>query len=193
MKFRRLACGCCKSSDFPSLCKSPTYVMSEVVDKSNVIFLMSERRRRSCGDSLAINRDPAGGNPQAVASGTGLSGPNDVLAARRAKAIIASCTHPSYRPALDDDFGPDREGIAVPPRPVAARGGVGVSAQRTAKRPPPPRGKKTAKPNPSQRELLLPIPATGPVKEATPEQPKKPAVRKPAVRRNQQQLATSRF
>ena len=183
MKFRRLACGCCKSSDFPSLCKSPTYVMSEVVDKSNVIFLMSERRRTSCGDPLAINRDPAGGNPQAIASGTGLSGPNNVLPARRAKAIIASCRHPSYRPALDGDFGPTVRESPFRRNQWLLEERSGFRPKRTAKRPPPPKGKKTAKPNPSQRELLLPITAAGPGKEATTEQPKKPAVRKPAVRK----------
>ena len=55
MKFRRLACGCCKSSDFPSLCKSPTYAMSEVVENSNVVFLlMSKRGRTSCGGLLGV-------------------------------------------------------------------------------------------------------------------------------------------
>jgi DNA end-binding protein Ku len=43
----------------------------------------------------------------------------------------------------------------------------------------PPKGKKTAKRDPSQREMLLPIDGAGPAKQAT-EEPKKPSVRKKA-------------
>jgi len=86
-------------------CKSPTYVLSEVVDHSNVIFLLiSKVGRPSCDGPLAAGARPLGDDPRTIplmhclADGQGL--PPD----GRAGAIIASCSHPNYRPALDDDF-----------------------------------------------------------------------------------------
>ena len=50
MKFRRLTCDCCKTTIATGRCKSPTYVLSEVVDQSNVIFLLiSKAGRETCG------------------------------------------------------------------------------------------------------------------------------------------------
>jgi hypothetical protein len=108
MKFRRLACGCCKSSEFPSLCKSPTYVLSEIVDNSNVIFLLTSKRgRTSCDGSLAVNRDPAGCEPQDVAYKHELPGPAGVVwPGRRAEEILAACWRPTYRLPRNDDFEP---------------------------------------------------------------------------------------
>ena len=107
MKFRRLACGCCKSSDFPSLCKFPTYVMSEVVENSNVIFLlMSKRGRASCGGPLA-DREPAVCESQDAPCGHDLPEPTDVVRpGRRAEDILAACWRPNYRLPRNDDFEP---------------------------------------------------------------------------------------
>ena len=112
MKFRRLACGCCKSSDFPSLCKYPTYVMSEVVESSNVIFLlMSKRGRTSCIVPLA-DREPAVGGPQDAPCEHDLPEPADVVwSGRRAEDILAACWRPSYRLPRNDDFKPGESPI----------------------------------------------------------------------------------
>src|SRR5208337_3390426 len=85
--------------------------------------------------------------------------------------------------ASPDHFGPTERESPFRRNQRLLEEGSGFRPKRTAKRPPPPKGKKTAKPSPSQRELLLPITATGHAKKATTEQPKKPAVRKPAVRK----------
>ena len=108
MKFRRLACGCCKSSEFPSLCKSPTYVLSEVVDNSNVVFLlMSKGRPTSCGKQLVVHSDPADRKPEDVAYRRDIPRPNDVPGpARAAEDIIAACLRPTYRLPRNDDFEP---------------------------------------------------------------------------------------
>jgi len=105
MKVRRLACGCCKSSDLPSLCKSPTYVMSEVVENSNVIFLlMSKPGRTSCGGPLA-DREPAVCEPQDAPCEHDLPEPADVVwPGRRAEDILAACWRPNYRLPRNDDF-----------------------------------------------------------------------------------------
>ena len=112
MKFRRLACGCCKSSDFPSLCKSPTYVMSEVVKNCNVIFLlMSKRGRTSCGGPLA-DREPAVCEPQDAPCEHDLPEPADVICpGRRAEDILAACWRPNYRLPRNDDFEPGKSPI----------------------------------------------------------------------------------
>ncbi len=55
-----------------------------------------------------------------------------------------------------------------------------LEATKTA---PSPKGKKTTKPNPYQRELLLPIAGTGPAREAAAEQPKKTSVQKPGAKK----------
>ncbi|HKN27010.1 MAG TPA: hypothetical protein VJY34_03655 [Roseiarcus sp.] len=113
MKFGRLACGCCKSGDFPSLCKSPTYVLSEVVENSNVVFLlMSKRGRTTCGESLSVDRDPARREPQDVTCERGLPGPAAVISpGRRPDEILAACWRPSYRLAGNDDFEPGESPI----------------------------------------------------------------------------------
>ena len=112
MKFRRLACGCCKSSDFPSLCKFPTYVMSEVVENSNVVFLlMSKRGRASCGGPLA-DREPAVRESQDAPCEHDLPEPADVVwPGRRAEDILAACWRPSYRLPRNDDFKPGESPI----------------------------------------------------------------------------------
>ena len=71
MKFRRMACDCCKTSAERLQCKSPIYVLSDVVDNSNIIFLlMSKKGRTSCGGPLAIDPAPADGElPGAAESG----------------------------------------------------------------------------------------------------------------------------
>jgi hypothetical protein len=136
MKFRRMSCGCCKTSEFPSLCKSPTYVMSDVVDNSNVIFvLMSKRERTSCGGPLAVSREPL-----TVRYGDGRSEPLDVSPARRAEAILDACWRPTYWLAGNDDFEPDEspkrrnrrlleEGSGFWPRRVSGRDPDGASRE----------------------------------------------------------------
>jgi hypothetical protein len=106
MKFRRLACGCCKSSEFPSLCKSPTYAMSEVVENSNVVFLlMAKRGRALCGAPLGVGRYSAGREPQDLTHEHDLAEPADVVwPGRRAQEILAACWRPTYRLASNDDF-----------------------------------------------------------------------------------------
>ncbi len=113
MKFRRLACDCCKSSEFPSLCKSPIYVLSEVVENSNVVFLlMTKRGRASCGGQLAVTSDPAGQEQQTVAYEHGLPEMGDVVWTGRPGAeILAACWRPTYRLAGNDDFEPGESPI----------------------------------------------------------------------------------
>ena len=108
MKFRRLACDCCKSSEFPSLCKSPTYFMSEVVDNSNVIFLlMMKRGGASCGGQLAVTRDQADQEQQAVAYESDRREAGDVVWTGRPGAqILAASWRPSHPLASNDDFEP---------------------------------------------------------------------------------------
>jgi hypothetical protein len=105
MKFRRMACDCCKTSDAPRLCQGPTYVMSEVADNSNVIFvLISKRGRTACGGPLAISRESAGYPPPDVGSAPSFTEPRDSLSGRAAEAILAGCRRPTYRLAGNDDF-----------------------------------------------------------------------------------------
>lgn len=113
MKFRRLACDCCRSSDFPSLCELPTYVMSEVVENSNIVFLMmSKRGRTSCRGPLAVDRDPVGDRPRNAACEHDLPEPADVVwPGRRAEEILSACWRPSYRLAGNDDFEEGKSGV----------------------------------------------------------------------------------
>jgi hypothetical protein len=106
MKFRRLACDCCKSSEFPSLCKSPTYVLSEVVEDSNIIFLLATKRgKTSCGGPLAGARDPGGQEPEAVGCEGDLDEPRDVLWTGRTGAeFLDGGWRPNRRVANNNDF-----------------------------------------------------------------------------------------
>lgn len=110
MKFRRLACNCCKSSDFPSLCKTPAYVMSEVVDNSNVIFLMmSQQGRTSCREPLQVEGAGAGFELRDFPFEREALEPAEP--ARRAQEILASCWRPTHRLARNDDFSKDESPI----------------------------------------------------------------------------------
>jgi len=106
MKFRRMACDCCRSSEFPSLCKSPTYVMSEIVDGSNVIFLlMSKQGRATCGGPVVFDCAPLADAPRAADYGHDLPGPSDIISSRhRADEILAACWRPGFRLPGNDDF-----------------------------------------------------------------------------------------
>ena len=106
MKFRRLACDCCKSSEFPSLCKSPTYVLSEVVEDSNVIFLLTTKRGgSSCDRLLAGDRDSAGRDREAVAHERDICEPSDVVwIGRLGEEILGDCWRPTDGLAGNDDF-----------------------------------------------------------------------------------------
>ena len=98
MKFRRMACDCCKTSAQRLQCKSPIYVLSDVVDDSNIIFLlMSKKGRTSCGGPLAIDPAPADGELPGAAEDERVS------SGRRAEAIIANCRRPTYWAAANDD------------------------------------------------------------------------------------------
>ncbi len=106
MKFRKMACGCCKSDHAAKLCKSPTYVISEVTDNSNVIFLlMNKLRPGSCGGALALGTHASGDETRAVVRAGG--GPFEDPAAAptpRSEAILDSCWRPASRLAENDDF-----------------------------------------------------------------------------------------
>ncbi|HZZ61408.1 MAG TPA: hypothetical protein VFE63_09570 [Roseiarcus sp.] len=106
MKFRRLACDCCKSSEFPSLCKSPTYVLSEVVEDSNIIFLLTTKRGGpSCDKPLAGARDSAGREREAVVRECDPCEPSDVTWIGRLGAeILGDCWRPTDGLAENDDF-----------------------------------------------------------------------------------------
>ena len=112
MKFRRMACDCCKSSEFPSLCKSPTYVMSEVVEDSNIVFLlMSKGGRASCGGPLVVDRH-ALDDDLVAAWGHDLPGPADVVwPGRRAEEILDACWRPTPCLPSNDDFEDDQSPI----------------------------------------------------------------------------------
>lgn len=99
MKFRRVTCDCCKTTVATGRCKSPTYVLSEVVDQSNVVFLLISRA--TCGGMAA---EPAKDEPRTIPQAKSLTEPVGLSPAGRAGAIIGSCSHPNYRPSLDDDF-----------------------------------------------------------------------------------------
>jgi hypothetical protein len=79
MKFRKISCDCCKSTEAARLCKAPTYVISEITDESNVIFVLMNKsgrtpcrgpvasaragipaQSRTCDDADAESRDPSG-------------------------------------------------------------------------------------------------------------------------------------
>jgi hypothetical protein len=120
MKFRRLGCNCCKIDGATRQCKSPTYVLSEVVDDSNVIFLLiTKAERTSCGGPLAIRGNPAEQDARAFPSEQGGGESLGFSPGRRAQAINGSCSHPSFRPAPDDDFerrwgpSPGRRGLRL--------------------------------------------------------------------------------
>ncbi len=103
MKFQRLACNCCKTGGAAPQCQSPTYVISEVIDDSNVVFLLiSNAGRASCGGPLAIDR--AGEDAEAFASDEALGESRGFVPNGRAQAIIDSCSHPTFRPAYGDEF-----------------------------------------------------------------------------------------
>ena len=107
MKFRRRACDCCKESEFPSLCKSPIYVMSEVVENSNVIFLLMSKSggRASCGGPLVFDCTAPNDEPQAAAYEHDLPGSADVVwSGGRAEDILDACWRPTYCLAGNDDF-----------------------------------------------------------------------------------------
>ena len=102
MKFRRVTCDCCKTTVATGRCKSPTYVLSEVVDQSNVIFLLISKAGRATRGCVAA--EPAKDEPRTIPRAKSLAEPVGLSPAGRAGAIIGSCSHPIYRPALDDDF-----------------------------------------------------------------------------------------
>jgi len=103
MKFQRLKCGCCQTGATALQCKSPTYVLSEVVDDSNVIFLLiTKAGRKSCGGPLAVGGYPADQDEEAIPSEE--TEPRGFSPNRRAQAIIDSCSHPTFRLAPRDDF-----------------------------------------------------------------------------------------
>ena len=105
MKFRRLACDCCKTTAGIGRCKSPTYVLSEVIDQSNVIFLLiSKAGRPACDSPVAAGVDPSGDEPRTIPLMQGLADAQGFAPDGRAGAIIASLSHPDYRPALDGGF-----------------------------------------------------------------------------------------
>ena len=105
MKFRRLACDCCKSSEFPSLCKSPTYVLSEVVEESNVIFLLPTKQgRTSCGGAAP---DPADQEHEDVACEGDLPELVDIVWTGRAGAdFLDGRSRLTRRIANNNDFEP---------------------------------------------------------------------------------------
>jgi hypothetical protein len=113
MKFRRIACDCCKSSEFPSLCKSPIYVLSEVVEESNVIFLLTTKRgQTSCGGPLAGATDPAEQEREAVACEGDLPEPRDiVLTGRTGAEFLGGRWRPNRRFANNNDFEPGESPI----------------------------------------------------------------------------------
>ena len=88
MKFRRIACDCCKRGDAPSLCQAPTYVVSEVTDNSNVIFVLITKRGRtlSCEEALVESSNFGGLEPQSYELAQSELG--DEAFGRRAEAII---------------------------------------------------------------------------------------------------------
>lgn len=106
MKFRRLVCDCCKSSEFPSLCKSPTYVLSEVVEDSNVIFLLTAKPGGpSCDWPLAGACDSADRERQALAGERDLCEPSDVVwIGRLGEEIFGDRWLPTDEHAENDDF-----------------------------------------------------------------------------------------
>jgi len=106
MKFRKMACLGCKSGDAAKLCKSPTYVISEATDDSNVIFLlMNNPGRTLCRGAGAPRPDRAGVDaPTAAVCGHGLSGSREVAPARRAEPDIDAFRRPNWRVAGNDDF-----------------------------------------------------------------------------------------
>jgi hypothetical protein len=108
MKFRHLPCDCCKSSEFPSLCKSPTYVLSEVVEDSNVIFLLTTKRgRTSCGGPLADPPDLADQEREAVACEVDLPEPRDIIWTGRTGAeFLVDRWRLTRRIANNNDFEP---------------------------------------------------------------------------------------
>jgi hypothetical protein len=108
MKFRRLACDCCKSSEFPSLCKSPTYVLSEVVEESNIIFLLTTKRgRTSCSGPLARANDPAEQEREVVACEDDLPEPREiVLTGRTGAEFLDGRSRLTRRIANNNDFEP---------------------------------------------------------------------------------------
>ena len=104
MRFRRMACDCCETSAERLQCKSPIYVLSDVVDDSNMIFLlMSEKGGTSCGGPAAIDPAPADGEPPDVADEHGVAEDERASSGRRAEAIIANCRRPTYWAATNDD------------------------------------------------------------------------------------------
>jgi DNA end-binding protein Ku len=74
----------------------------------------------------------------------------------------------------------DRAKADTVKRPAAAAPSVVQPAAATAKPATAPKGKRTAKRDPDQREMLLPIAGGAPAKEAAEKQPQKPSVRKKA-------------
>ena len=85
------------------LCQAPTYVVSEVTDASNVVFLlMPERGRTSCGGPFAISPDSI----EAETETPELAGSemDDGAPGRRAEAAIGDCWRPTWRSAGNDDL-----------------------------------------------------------------------------------------
>jgi hypothetical protein len=99
-----MACDCCKTSVERLQCKSPIYVLSEVVDDSNIIFLLiSKKGRTSCGGPLAIDPARIDGEPRDVADEHGAAEDERAASGQRAEAIIANCRRPTYWAAANDD------------------------------------------------------------------------------------------
>lgn len=135
MKFQRLACNCCKTSADALQCQSPTYVLSEVVDNSNVIFLLiSKAGRTSCGGPLAIDRDTAGEDAEGFRPEHGLGERGGFFPDGRAQAIIDSCSHPAFRPAFRDDFERRWRGSPGQPGLRLVREAPGLRRDRRARR-----------------------------------------------------------
>ena len=109
MKFRKMACGCCRTGDAAKLCKSPTFVISDVTDDSNLVFLlMNMPSRTPCRGEVLPRLDSEDLDTGSVAAYGGChSGRRDVSDERRAEPVIDGCWRPTWSPAFNDDFEVD--------------------------------------------------------------------------------------
>jgi hypothetical protein len=114
MKFRKMACGGCRTREAAGLCKAPTYVVSNMADDSNLVFLLINKP----GPTPCRAENPPNLDFQDVDIGSASSDGYRDFDRRGApggmptEPDIDACWRPTWRPACNDDLDKPESPIA---------------------------------------------------------------------------------